>query len=212
MLPSEDFYNMTTPFPCYRAFFLYFGYEPIPQIKTPKVIFFDVETTGLDVRKDRIIDLALCVRDAQTGREEWKDRLIHPEGPIDQGSIAIHGITDEMVAGALPFRAVAKSLAALLSDATLIAHNGDEYDVPILQNEMRRAGIEWEPTATIDTLRLARRIIPGLGRNQYRLQALAERFGFPKRAAHRAKPDVETLIDLWNTLLNRDAQRQREAA
>jgi DNA polymerase-3 subunit epsilon len=199
--PEGGFYDVTTPFPCWQAYYLYSGVEPIPKITTPAVAFFDLESTGLDPEEDRIVDLAVCIR--RDGREEWKERLINPERPIPPEASKIHGITDEMVKDCLPFRAVARSLATLLEGACLVAHNARGYDVPMIVAEFRRAGITFEPAQVIDTLPVARQRLPR--RRSYRLQDIAKDLGFPERSAHRARPDVETMMDLWKVLITRDS-------
>jgi DNA polymerase III epsilon subunit-like protein len=202
----DDFYN--TEAQGWWAYHLYTGVEPLPKLTTTKAVFFDCEATGLDPEEARIVDLCLYIR--HEGREEWKDRLINPEGPIPPDSTRVHGITDEMVRDCLPFRTVAKSLATLLEGAAVIAHNARGYDVPLLRAEFRRAGITWEPAQVIDTLPLSRQRFRG--RRSYALQNLARDFGFRERAKHRARPDVETLLDLWSLLLTQDMEQPARRA
>jgi DNA polymerase-3 subunit epsilon len=196
----NDFYNTTAS--SWHGFFLYSGIEPVPKIETPKVIFFDVESTGLDVDEDKIVDLCLCIR--QDGREEWRDSLIDPEQEIPPDATKIHGIDDTMIAdararGKAPtFGQVAQRLRERFEGACVIGHNIDEYDVPILQAHFRRAGIIWKPTQTIDTIRLYRQRFPG---RKAGLQAIARSHNFRQRSAHRARPDVETTIDVFNLIL-----------
>jgi DNA polymerase-3 subunit epsilon len=201
-LDPDDFYNFTGS--SWHAYYLYTGIDPLPKITASKAVFFDCEATGLDPEQARIVDLCLCIR--HEGQETWKERLINPEGPIPEEASRIHHITDSMVADHLPFRAIARSLATLLEGAAVIAHNARGYDVPLLRAEFKRAGVTWEPAQVIDTLPLARQRFKG--RRSYALQSMAKDFGFRERNAHRARPDVETLLDLWHLLLTQDVERR----
>jgi len=107
------------------------------------VIFtIDLEATGTDPVKDRIVQIAFAVDD-----EPPRQRLINPEMPIPPASTAVHGITDEMVKDAPTFRQIAKSLFDHLSQAeVLVGYNMRRLDLPMLAEEFGRCGIAW-PTA-----------------------------------------------------------------
>ena len=73
------------------------------------IVFFDLETTGIDPENDRIVEIS-CLRVSPDGQREAKTRLINPERPIPPEATAIHKITDDDVRDAPPFRLVAKAL------------------------------------------------------------------------------------------------------
>jgi DNA polymerase-3 subunit epsilon len=116
------------------------------------LVFLDLETTGLNLNRDRIVDITL-LKVYPDGREESKTRLINPEMPIPEESIRIHGITDEKVSGEPKFRQIAKGFKEFLDDCDLCGFNIKGFDIPMLEVEFRRAGIEFARTGRhiIDT-------------------------------------------------------------
>ncbi len=109
-------------------------------LKNP-LVFFDLETTGIDIVKDRIIEISL-VKVYPNGKEESKTRRINPGMPIPPESTAIHGITDEDVKDCPTFKEIAKSLAALLEGCDLAGFNSNRFDIPLLAEEFLRAGVD----------------------------------------------------------------------
>ena len=104
------------------------------------VVFFDLETTGLSLSRDRIVEIAV-LRVSPQGDVFERVRRYNPEIPIPAAAAAVHGITDEMVANELPFRRTARSLAELLEPCDLAGFNIRRFDLPILLAEFRRAGV-----------------------------------------------------------------------
>ncbi|MDR1499654.1 MAG: 3'-5' exonuclease [Tannerellaceae bacterium] len=109
-------------------------------LKNP-LIFFDLETTGVDVVKDRIVEVSL-VKVYPNGKEESKTRRVNPGIPIPPGSTIIHGITDEDVKDCPVFKEIAKSLAAQIEGCDLAGFNSNRFDIPMLAEEFLRAGID----------------------------------------------------------------------
>jgi DNA polymerase-3 subunit epsilon len=107
------------------------------------LIFLDLETTGLRIGTDRIIELAL-IRFAPHGDVLERVRRFNPEIPIPKEATAVHGITDADVAGEPPFLARARSLFELLDPCDLAGFNLRRFDLPMLIAEFRRAGITFE--------------------------------------------------------------------
>ena len=107
------------------------------------VAFFDLETTGLSLSRDRIVELAV-IRISPQGDVLERVRRVNPEMPIPSEAAAIHGITDEIVAGEPTFRAVAKDLARILEPCDLGGFNIRRFDLPILLAEFRRAEVPFE--------------------------------------------------------------------
>ena len=109
-------------------------------LKNP-LVFFDLETTGINIVKDRIVEIYF-VKVYQNGKEESKTRRINPEMPIPPESTAIHGITDEDVKDCPTFKEIAKSLAAQIEGCDLAGYNSNRFDIPLLAEEFLRAGVD----------------------------------------------------------------------
>lgn len=105
--------------------------------------FFDIESTGLSIRNDRIIELAL-IQIHPSGDVMERVRRFNPGIPIPPEATAVHGITDADVADEPPFARRARALANLLDDADLAGFNIRRYDVPLLLAEFRRAGVPFD--------------------------------------------------------------------
>lgn len=108
-------------------------------LKNP-LVFFDLETTGIDITKDRIVEISY-VKVFPNGKEESKTMRINPEKPIPPESTAIHGITDDDVKDCPTFKAVAKTLAAQIEGCDLAGYNSNRFDIPLLAEEFLRADV-----------------------------------------------------------------------
>ena len=111
-------------------------------LKNP-LVFFDLETTGINITQDRIVEISL-LKVYPNGKEEIKSRRINPEMPIPAQATAIHGITDEDVKDCPTFKQVAKSLADQLEGCDLAGFNSSRFDVPMLSEEFLRAGVDFD--------------------------------------------------------------------
>ncbi len=109
-------------------------------LKRP-IVFLDLETTGVDPAKDRIVELSL-VKVFVDGRKEVKTRRINPEMHIPAEATAVHKITDEDVKDCPRFREIAKSLAAYIEGCDLAGFNSNKFDIPVLAEEFLRAGVD----------------------------------------------------------------------
>lgn len=116
---------------------------PLPFQPDRPVVFFDLETTGLSVARDRIVEMAAVKINPDGGQEE-RVRRFNPEMPIPPEATKVHKITDEDVADLKPFRARARSLASFLGDCDLAGFNIRRYDLRLLMAEFRRAGVPFE--------------------------------------------------------------------
>ena len=108
-------------------------------LKNP-LVFFDLETTGTNITTDRIIELAY-VKVFPNGKTEEKDIYINPGMPIPPASTAVHHITDEMVADKPLFKDVARNIAKVFEGADIAGFNSNRFDVPLLIEELLRAGV-----------------------------------------------------------------------
>ena len=109
-------------------------------LKNPLIIF-DIEATGVDVAKDRIVEIAIIKR-YPNGDEDVKIRRINPGIPIPPEVTEIHGISDADVADCPAFKEIAKSLATFIEGCDIVGYNSIRFDVPILAEEFLRAGVE----------------------------------------------------------------------
>src|SRR5258706_5481157 len=103
--------------------------------------FFDLETTGTDPLRDKIVEIAL-VRIDPSGDREATTRRINPGRPIPAEATAVHGIRDEDVADAPPFSQLARGLLDVLKYADLAGFNVRRFDVPLLDREFREGGLD----------------------------------------------------------------------
>jgi DNA polymerase-3 subunit epsilon len=110
-------------------------------LKRP-IVFLDLETTGINVSTDRIVEISL-LKISPNGKEQWMTTLVNPEVPIPQKVTAIHGITDSDVADAPKFREIAKNLAAFLEGCDLAGYNAIKFDIPVLAEEFLRTEIDF---------------------------------------------------------------------
>jgi DNA polymerase-3 subunit epsilon len=105
------------------------------------LVFFDLETTGINLSKDRIVEISF-IKVHPNGKEETKTRRINPGIPIPPETTAIHGISDEDVKDCPRFHEIAKSLAAQIEGCDLAGYNSNRFDIPILAEEFLRAGVD----------------------------------------------------------------------
>jgi DNA polymerase III subunit epsilon len=105
----------------------------------------DLETTGTNLATDRIVEIAI-VRINADGTKTVKRKLINPEMKIPAGASNIHGISDEMVKDAPPFRVVANEFKQFIENCDLAGYNSNRFDWPLLMEEFLRAGLTLELT------------------------------------------------------------------
>lgn len=110
------------------------------KLKRP-IVFFDLETTGVDTAKDRIVEISM-VKIAVDGTKTVKTRRINPEMHIPEEATAVHGITDEDVKDEPTFKQIAKSLALFIEGCDFGGFNSNRFDLPVLVEEFMRAGVE----------------------------------------------------------------------
>lgn len=106
------------------------------------IAFFDLETTGLSIATDRIVEISI-VRESTNGVRDIKTMLINPTIPIPPLVTAIHGIGDDDVKDCPTFADIAPELNHFLENCDLAGYNSNKYDIPLLVEEFLRAGIEF---------------------------------------------------------------------
>ncbi len=109
-------------------------------LKNP-LVFFDLETTGIDIVNDRIVEISY-LKIYPNGKEESKTMRINPERHIPEASTEIHGISDADVSGCPTFKEEAKNIANDIEGCDLAGYNSNRFDIPLLAEEFIRAGID----------------------------------------------------------------------
>ena len=159
----------------------------------------DTETTGVSPAYGAtIVELARVEIENGRVRAVWSS-LVRPPRAIPLGAIAVHGITDAMVAAAPAAAEVAASFRDSLEGRTLVFHNAS-FDLPFLVAMIREAGLPRILNPVVDTLGLARGLF-GSGSNS--LAELADRLGLQPAGFHRARVDAETTAGVFLALVTR---------
>lgn len=112
------------------------------KLKRP-IAFFDLETTGIKVATDRIVEISI-VKIHPNGKKEVKTRRVNPEMPIPKEASEVHGIYDEDVKDEPTFKQIARSLDTFIQNCDLAGYNSNKFDVPLLAEEFLRAGIDFD--------------------------------------------------------------------
>ena len=112
---------------------------------TKPIAFFDLETTGLNIASDRIVEISI-IKIMPNGDKEIKTKLINPTIPISEESIGIHGITNEKVKDKATFKEVAQEFSDFIDGCDLSGYNSNKFDIPLIAEEFLRAGIDFDVT------------------------------------------------------------------
>ncbi len=115
----------------------------MPLQLTRPLAFIDLETTGINLSIDRIIEIAI-VKISPDGSKQIKRKIVNPQMPIPKGSTDVHGFTDELVKGAPTFKDIANELKQFIDNADLSGYNSNRFDIPLLMEEFLRAGIHFD--------------------------------------------------------------------
>lgn len=112
------------------------------KLKKP-IIFFDLETTGINIATDRVVEISI-LKVFPNGNKESKTWLVNPEIKIPQEASDIHGITNEQVVTEPTFKELAPKINELIADCDLAGFNSNRFDIPLLAEELMRAGIDFD--------------------------------------------------------------------
>lgn len=161
-------------------------------LKKP-IVFFDIESTGLNVIRDRIVQIALIKYSPGKEEAEELEMLINPGIPISKEAMEIHGIKPEDVANKPTFPQVAHKLYDFIGNADLAGYNSNRFDIPMLMEEFARAGLELElhQRNTIDVQRIFYKMEPRTLK-----AALKYYCGKELEDAHDALADVKATVDV----------------
>jgi len=163
------------------------------------LIYFDLETTGIDVATDKIVEIS-ALRVEPDGHREQRTRRVNPGRPIPAGATAVHGIRDEDVRDEPAFAQVARGILEFLDGADLAGFNLARFDVPLLERELRECGLDLglAERKVIDVMTIFHRKEP-------RDLSAAARFylGRDHAGAHAADADVTITAEILEAQLER---------
>lgn len=189
---NDEFLRLEEKFP-----FLRHARERFWGLRGLDCVVVDIETTGLEPVSNEIIEIA-ALKVAKGEIADVFSSLIKIERPLTPEIVNLTGITDEMLAEGEEKVQALRQLVEFIQDLPLIAHNA-EFDIPFLNHHLGQALGTVLTNQQICTLKLARKVVPGLP--SYRLQKLAEHFAIPAPLVHRASGDVEITFNLWLKLV-----------
>jgi len=169
---------------------------------TRPLAFIDLETTGVSLSTDRIVEIAI-VKLMPDQTRQVKRKLINPEMPIPKSSSDVHGISDEMVKDAPTFKQVANEIKQFIENCDLGGYNSNRFDIPLLMEEFLRAELDVDLSTRkmVDVQHIFYTMEP-------RTLSAAYKFYCQKELenAHSAEADVTATIDVLHAQVNRYQQ------
>ena len=159
-------------------------------------VIVDVETTGFDPTRDRVLQVAAVVAHGDGSVSEHFETIVRPENPAEyeHGAEHIHGISTADVAAGMPLRTALERLIDLVSPHRFTAHNA-RFDLGFLRAESERAGLTWDIAEHLDTLALARQLDPERQRS-HSLSALCGHYGIVREREHEALADARATAEV----------------
>ena len=166
---------------------------------TRPIAIFDLETTGLNITTDRIVEIAIIRVEADGSESEFL-RRVNPGMPIPPEVSAIHGIFDEDIADAPTFEAIANEVVQFIGDSDLAGYNSNKFDIPVLAEELMRAGCDFDISSRrfVDVQNIFHKM-------EQRTLAAAYQFYCekPMENAHNALYDARVTLDVFRAQLDR---------
>jgi len=159
---------------------------------TRPLAFIDLETTGVNLASDRIVEIAI-IKVMPDNERQVKRKLLNPEMPIPKQSSDIHGITDEMVKDAPTFKQVGNEIKQFLENSDLGGYNSNRFDIPVLMEEFLRAGMDVDLSnrRMVDVQHIFYSMEPRTLTAAYKFYCQKELV-----AAHSAEADIQATIDV----------------
>lgn len=169
-----------------------------PLIALPALVL-DLETTGLDIRTDRVVQVAaIAMQGDVRNKMPELESLVNPQQPIPERSSAIHGILDKDVVGAPRFTDIADKLREIFSGRVIVGHNIG-FDIAILRHEFAREGLPWHEPVAIDIGQLVGALQPALP--DLGLETVTSALGVSIQHRHSALGDCEAAAEVWARLV-----------
>ena len=183
--------------------------EPTPIADTVFAVV-DLETTGFDPQKDRIVQMAAVLVNGRGEVVDTFDTVVKPESPeeYEHGAEHVHGISRQMVENGMPLSKALSRIWSLTDGRVFTAHNA-RFDISFLEAESNRVGINRVVNDFVDTLALARRVDIDRTR-KHSLQALCEHYGITVERAHEAMSDAKATASVLVKLIDELGVRSRD--
>ncbi|HUS52948.1 MAG TPA: DUF294 nucleotidyltransferase-like domain-containing protein [Thermohalobaculum sp.] len=163
------------------------------------LVVLDTETTGLEVRGDRIVQIgAVRMRDGEPDTDDNFDLLVNPGIAIPPASTRIHHLSDADVAGAVLTPDALARLTSFIGSAVVVGHSIN-FDLAILRHEAERHGVEWRQPRALDVAMLAAALVPGQIDNS--IEALALTYGIEITGRHTALGDALVTARIFAAIL-----------
>ncbi len=166
---------------------------------TKPICFFDLETTGINISKDRIVEISI-LKVHPDGKEDTKTWLVNPEMLIPAEVIAIHGISDADVADKPTFKELSKEIYSMIKDSDLGGFNSNRFDIPLLAEELLRADIDFDMknSQSVDVQTIFHKM-------EQRTLSAAYKFYCDKNLddAHSAEADTKATYEVLKAQLDR---------
>ena len=175
--------------------------EPLP-ISDTLFAVVDLETTGFNPAKDRIVQMAAVVMDGRGRVVDTFDTVVKPESPdqYEHGAEHVHGISREMVQNGMPLRQALQKIWSITEGRVFTAHNA-RFDVSFLEAESERVGMGRQVDRYLDTLALARSADKEKQR-KHSLEALCQHYGVERERAHEAMSDAKATAQILMQLIS----------
>lgn len=163
------------------------------------IAFIDLETTGISLSNDRIVEIAI-IKILPDGSRQVKRKLINPEMPIPKESSDIHGITDDMVKEAPTFKQAGNEIKMFIDNCDMGGYNSNRFDIPILMEEFLRADMDVDLSTRkmVDVQHIFYTMEPRTLTAAYKFFCQKEMVN-----AHSAEADVDATIDVFMAQLER---------
>jgi len=170
------------------------------------ICFFDLETTGINISKDRIVEIAI-LKVYPDGKEEGKTWVVNPEMPIPAEVTAIHGISDEDVKDKPTFKELSKDIYNMIKDSDLGGFNSNRFDIPLLAEEMLRAEVDFDMknTRSVDVQTIFHKM-------EQRTLTAAYKFYCDKNLedAHSAAADTKATFEVLKAQLSKYGELEND--
>ncbi len=162
------------------------------------IVFFDLETTGIKVAEDRIVEIGM-IKIMPSGEEKTLHQRINPTIPIPPETSAIHGVYDKDVKDSPTFKEFARELVNFIGDSDLAGYNSIKFDVPMLVEEFYRAGIEFnlKSRRQVDVMNIFMKMEPRNLKAAYKFYCKED-----LKDAHSAMADIKATYEILKAQLD----------
>jgi len=175
---------------------------------TKPICFFDLETTGINISKDRIVEISI-LKVHPDGKEETYTKRVNPTIPIPPEVTLVHGISDEDIADAPTFKDISKEVYNMIKDSDLGGFNSNRFDIPVLAEELLRSEVDFDMknTKSIDVQTIFHKM-------EQRTLSAAYKFYCDKNLdnAHSAEADTIATYEVLKSQLDRYDELENDAS